>query len=252
MSELIRGEGVIIKFLKGDEYLPYGCARSITLNLTADFIGKSTTGSGNWKEKEIVALDWNFTLEGIGYYDIDTQFLISDVYRQWFDMTPIEIEFFVTGENGTTIIMGGTALITGVTTNGAVNNLSSLNVTGEGTGELWSSTSFRIILVEADDPSPGLTTLTFDFDEVPGSTGYTIRVRDLTDGTEVNNTGGVPPREVPSLDSTHQYAFALRPEPDGEFGSEIFWPDDPTEGIIIDSDGQVIIDADGEEITDLI
>jgi hypothetical protein len=51
-------------------------------------------------------------------------------------MAPIQIQFFVNDDASNTIQMSGNALITNVSTNGAMNNMASFNVTGEGTGEL--------------------------------------------------------------------------------------------------------------------
>jgi len=54
-------------------------------------------------------------------------------------MQPITIEFFVIDEVGNEVQYSGTALITNASTNGNINNTSSLNITGLGTGELTRS-----------------------------------------------------------------------------------------------------------------
>jgi hypothetical protein len=143
----VTGEGVILKFNYGVSLVPFGCARSITFNMTADTIGKSTIGSGNWKEYEVVVKGWDFTIEGLIYLDMTGVLITPTVYDFWNAMEPITIEFLVT--NGTTEVQySGEALITNVSTNGNVNNNSSLNITGLGTGELLLSTG---LIMDSDE-----------------------------------------------------------------------------------------------------
>lgn len=133
---LVRGEDVILKFNDGVQLVPFGCARSITFNMTSDTIGKSTIGSGNWKEYEAVAKGWDFTVEGIVYLQMEDLLTAPTVYELWDAMQPVNIEFLVIDELGNEVQYSGSALITGVSTNGNVNNTSSINITGLGTGEL--------------------------------------------------------------------------------------------------------------------
>jgi len=136
---IVKGEGVVLKFNDGSELVPFGCARSITFNMTSDTIGKSTIGSGNWKEYEVVAKGWDFTVEGIIYLEENDVVTAPDVYQMWDNMTPITIEFLVVDELANEVQYSGEALITGASTNGGVNTISSLNITGLGTGELIRS-----------------------------------------------------------------------------------------------------------------
>ena len=136
---IVQGDGVILKFNDGDELVPFGCARSITFNMNADTIGKSTIGSGSWKEYEIVAKGWDFTVEGIVYMEEDGKVTAPDVYQMWDNMIPVSIEFLVVDDVGNEVQYSGDALITGASTNGGINTISSLNITGMGTGELLRS-----------------------------------------------------------------------------------------------------------------
>src|SRR5678815_3898440 len=97
---IVTGEGVILKFNDGVSLVPFGCARSITFNMTADTIGKSTIGSGNWKEYEVVVKGWDFTVEGIVYLDMVGVLIAPTVYEMWDAMQPVTIEFFVIDEVG--------------------------------------------------------------------------------------------------------------------------------------------------------
>jgi hypothetical protein len=134
--EIIRGEGVILSYYDSGQYLPFACMRSITINLLADFIGKSTIGSGDWKEKEISALDWNFNGEGIPYFVMSGYVDIDFFIDTWLAKTPIQVQCIITGESGTDITLTGYGVFTNITINGSVNNTATVSFTGEGTGEL--------------------------------------------------------------------------------------------------------------------
>lgn len=246
---IVRGEGVLLKFYDSinDSYKPFACARAVTFNLVAETIGKSTRGSGAWKEKEIVVKSWDFSIEGITYLGRQGYADTPTVLQLWNAATPIEILCIVTDIDGNTLQMGGEGLITNVSVNGSVNNVSSTNVTGEGTGELFTNTSFRIIDVDFDTPDPGEITLTFDFDDVPGASAYTIRETNLTTGEIIEDTAGNAPR-IRIINEGFNYSFALRDEPDGEFGYEIYWPEPPITDNYIQTGYDVIIDSDGEFI----
>jgi hypothetical protein len=247
---IVRGEGVIVNVLNLGTYMPFACARSITLNLTADTIGKSTVGSGDWKEKEVVALDWNFSMEGIMYLAKPGFVDVGNFIDIWINKTPVALQFFITDVDGNEILMSGNALITALSPTGSVNNVGSLSVTGEGTGQLYSSTSFKIILVEPDTPAAGQTRLTFTFDLLPNANAYTIQINDLTAGTTIDDTAEGPPR-TEIIDSTHDYAFAYRAEytgGPGDWSPRIYYYATTAANLLSDADGALIIDSNNDNI----
>jgi hypothetical protein len=136
---IVRGDNVFVKFNTDDGLTSFACARSVTFNMTADTIGKSTIGSGNWKEYEVVVKGWDFTVEGIVYLDEPGMLTAPTVYEMWDSMQPENIQFYFIDESGNDVEYSGNALITNVSTNGNINNTSSINITGLGTGELTRS-----------------------------------------------------------------------------------------------------------------
>ncbi len=148
---IVKGSGVVIRFDAGSGLMvPFACGRSITINMTSDIVGKSTIGSGDWKEKEVVALDWNFSIEGVVYLDTIGMITAPTLYQFWLNMAPVAIDYTLTDIDGAEVVMSGNALITNITTNGAVNNVSSLNVTGEGTGELVAVDLVDNLMMDSD------------------------------------------------------------------------------------------------------
>ena len=199
---IIRGEAVILRFWDGAAHIPFACVRSITFNLTAELIGKSTAGSGAWKESEVAAMGWNFNFEGIQYMDIADHYDIRDIVDLWLAMEPVAISCIIS--DGTNEMeLNGMAIITQVSPTGSVNNVASVNVTGEGTGELVKDgpapygnypANFEITDADVGVPIPGETTLTVSWDAavpVPYE-GYRIKIYDvLNDITTYQDEAGL-------------------------------------------------------------
>src|SRR6478609_4066592 len=97
------------------------CWRSSTLTIDAETIGKSTIGSGNWKEFEGVALSWTVNGEGLIYNDED--FTIHDAYDLMIALTTVTVVVSVSS-----VIYTGEAIITNIQEQGNVNDNASFNI----------------------------------------------------------------------------------------------------------------------------
>lgn len=140
---LVKGENISISI--HDKII--SCWRSSTLQLTADTIGKSTIGSGNWKEFEGSVLSW--TVSGEGQIWQDAAFTIHDVYDLMVSLVPVFVTWSVVavddvGSVVSTIEYYGYAIITSIQETGNVNDSGSFNVTMQGTGELSKTTDHLI------------------------------------------------------------------------------------------------------------
>lgn len=105
------------------------CWRSSTLTIDAETIGKSTIGSGNWKEFEGVSLSWTASGEGLIYNDED--FTIHDAYDLMITLATVTVVVSVGS-----ITYTGDAIITNIQQQGNVNDNASFNISLQGTGEL--------------------------------------------------------------------------------------------------------------------
>ena len=232
---IVNGNSVIFETADArGNYRPFACARGVTINMVSDLVGKSTIGSGDWKEKEVTALDWNFSCDGVIYLSKDGFTDTVNFIQLWINKTAVNIKFIITDKTGGNIQMAGAVIINAVSPSGAVNNAAGVNITGEGTGALWTNTSFVITNEQPNFPITGQTTLTFGFDSYPGATAYTIRTTNLLTGQTTQDTGGPAPRDL-VVSNGFNYSFALRYEPDGFFGYEIFWPVIPPPPILINA-----------------
>lgn len=105
------------------------CWRSSTLQVNVDTIGKSTIGSGNWKEFEGTAINW--TVNGEGQIYNDETFTIHDAFDLQIALAVVEVVFSVDAVTYT-----GNAIITSIQEQGNVNDNASFNISLQGTGEL--------------------------------------------------------------------------------------------------------------------
>lgn len=133
---IVRGENVNVTFWQDSEFLGFSCVRSCTINMLSDFVGKSTINSGNWKEKEKVAWDWNINIEGAMYMDKDGFVGPEEMIDYWLSGSPVGIIARIEDTEGNFLDYYGSVIITNIVINGVVNNAGSMNFTGEGTGEL--------------------------------------------------------------------------------------------------------------------
>lgn len=216
---IVKGESVLLKFFNGTDFLPFACARSITVNLKSDIIGKSTVGSGDWKEKEVVALDWNFSIEGIMYLQKSGFDDTEDIIDLWLAKTAVLVQFFITDTASNDIQMTGFALITGVSPTGSVNNVGSVSITGEGTGELSKGSTinygnypleFQIAQEHTNTPTPGQSTLDLVWEAAtPTPDEYSIKIVNTTSSTTTFETGTTSNAHSIVINDLHTYSIYI-------------------------------------------
>lgn len=136
MQGVIKGENITVSFFKDSSYQLFSCFRNVQINFKSDFIGKSTIGSGNWKEKEVVALDWSVNFEGAMYLNQSGFVNAQDMIDFWIGMVPVSVVIDMHDDESNVISYSGDVLIVNVNPNGTVFQAGALSVAAEGTGEL--------------------------------------------------------------------------------------------------------------------
>ncbi len=199
---------------------PIGCARTATLTTTANIAGKSTVGSGIWQEFTGLSMGWTVSVDG--FTTVDENMDLATLRGLQFALTPIVISFTEV-VNSLTIYYSGLALLTSVSNSGNYADAETYTVQMQGTGKLYQSRAFQII-DQQTEPTSGMISLTFAFDDSDAAASYTIRIYDLTDDSFTDDNGGNSPRTGVIIDKTHDYAFALKSEPSGDFGPLIYYP----------------------------
>lgn len=215
---IIRGQDMAIYI--GNNRI--ACWRSCTLQVTADIIGKSTVGSGNWKEFDGQVLSWTITGEGL--IEMDALMTIHDVYDLMITLQPVFV-IFELDPGVVAVYYYGEAIITQIQEQGNVNDLGNFNISMQGTGELGKGNNvvygnypllFQIIEVSPDEPSPGSTTLDFVWNAAIPEEDlwlYRIKVHDVTADTEAfedTPIGDTSHTKAIVVNSTHSYEFSIQ------------------------------------------
>lgn len=225
----IQGIDVVLYVLTSaspEEFTVIGCARTVKITQNTDTAEKTTIGSGTNKEFKPLINSWTGTVDGLSSTENLT---LRQLLQYQKNLTVLTISFDL-GDGGLPIT--GNVIITSVEAGGNYNDAATFNLSFQGTGNLslvgLYPEDFRIVLVQPDYPSAGLTTITFDFNEPsPPGTAYTIRDIVISTGVQGFNTGGGPPRSIVITTANIPYSFAIRTEtPDGpsDYSPEITYP----------------------------
>jgi predicted secreted protein len=205
------------------------CWRSSTLQITTDTIGKSTVGSGNWKEFEAVVNSWTVSGEGLIYND--ATFTIHDAFDLQAALTEVFIIFAVVAKDAAGTVLSqkvyyGTAIITNIQEQGNVNDNGSFNLSLQGTGELNKANTanfgnypedFQVIDVDVNTPVPGQSTLHLVWNAAtPTPDEYKIKMIDNTTSTTTYVVGPTLGNTVAVVvDDSHTYTFSIASVYDG-------------------------------------
>lgn len=149
-TELIRGENMVI-IVSGKAV---GCARTCSLNTKVNIIGKSTVGSGFWKEYKGVSKEWSLTSDGLAKISDGTNNTFKELTDIKNAMDPVVVGFTVTDRSSNTYNQYGLAIIVELNASGSVNNIGVYNVTLQGTGLLEQFPRPGIISVELTISDP--------------------------------------------------------------------------------------------------
>ncbi len=172
-TTLIRGENMVL--MVGGK--PVGCARTCSLNKKVNIIGKTTVGSGTWKESKAVSKEWSVTSDGLAKVVDATNNTYPDLVDIADALNPVTIGYTITDRSGNTFNQYGEAIIVELNASGSVNNVGVYNVTLQGTGPLYRLLPPEIlnvsVLIDGDDSS--IVHVTTIYNAREGAIGYDLR-----------------------------------------------------------------------------
>jgi predicted secreted protein len=65
----VKGEDVLLTMTNGSEFVPIGCARTLTYDIQQDLIETSITNNGKFRTYTSGAVTWSATVEGFTYLE---------------------------------------------------------------------------------------------------------------------------------------------------------------------------------------
>lgn len=136
---LVYGQDVILSaFVDGTHtYLPIGCARSCTFEMTRDTIEISTTGSGQFRTYIGGPLSFSGTIEGLAFiqYTLGTNFDLGRMYEAIQSNTEFSIKYYETDVDNTYFLQKEcNVIIESISETASFDNVVTFNVNFKGTG----------------------------------------------------------------------------------------------------------------------
>ncbi len=123
---LVLGKDVILYVNNNNTFTPIACSRNCVFTTVTDTAGKSTIGSGIWREFKPIANSG--TLHADGIVSFDNNLPVSTIRAYQFNWTELQFQFHVADEGGEGVLYQGTLIITQVTETGNYNDVATYSV----------------------------------------------------------------------------------------------------------------------------
>lgn len=136
--EVFHGIDAVLFFKKSEEWVPFGCAENVEVNINTETISVKTIGDGQWATSRAQGYNYSVSCSGVVRYDDpDTHHHIFDSIE--YQVSGTHIEWLMTfKENDKTTVntaLRGFALITQINV-AAPNDFVNSSLEMEGKGEL--------------------------------------------------------------------------------------------------------------------
>jgi len=136
---LVRGENcLVLEYVELlEEWVLYGCARSVTFTLETSMIETSITGSGGWKTTEPAQHSFTGTLEGLVNLEEPNLISLADLRQKQIDRQKLKLRFQRTALDGIKVYSEEAFFyITSSSDNGSLNQVNNFTVELQGTGAI--------------------------------------------------------------------------------------------------------------------
>lgn len=120
---------------------PYACARSISINLTTDFIETSVSGTGVWRTYKPTALSWGASMEGVVSIDDEDRVTLEDLRAKQVLQEQVYLKFQRVDDDGNEYNEYGYAYIADSQDTGSYNDMATFSIEFRGEGPLTPSES---------------------------------------------------------------------------------------------------------------
>lgn len=123
-------------FFENGQWYPAVCSRSISIQVATDIVETSVSGTGPWRTIAPTKNSWNFTNEGLVALNVPGGLTIADIESRMRAHTLMMFRFQQTTIDGSIYTDAGYCYITGATKVSSFDNVSTWNISAEGTGPL--------------------------------------------------------------------------------------------------------------------
>ncbi len=137
MSKVL-GKDVVLFVRNNNTYDTIACGRQCSFTSNVEIAGKSTIGSGLFREYKALVNSASISADGI--VSFDDNMAVSSLRSFQMNFTELLFQFRVVDEGGEGVIYAGTLLITSITETGSYNDMATYSIQAVVTGQ-WTITS---------------------------------------------------------------------------------------------------------------
>lgn len=149
MANPVLGTDVIIKFVKNDNYITYGCATNIEITYNLETKSTKTVGDGAWSRVRGQKISATINLSGVIAIDQNTP-TAFDLLEYLKNMTDVAYSISFIDDAGGLMMIDGNALPTTVRLSGGSDGFATGDITLENNGD-----PAYISPVNPPTPNPG-------------------------------------------------------------------------------------------------
>lgn len=133
----VNGKDVLIQINDGGTFYPIACGRSITFDITNEFIETSITGSGRFRTYITSAAGFTGTIEGLVFLEIPftTTLTMQYFYDQVLSGAQIQVRYYETDTSNTTYLLKEfDCFVESISETASFDNMNTFSVNFKGTG----------------------------------------------------------------------------------------------------------------------
>lgn len=135
MSKVL-GENMAALIYRDGMWKPYVCSRSISFNVSTDFIETSVTGTGNWATSKPTKNSWTGSADGVISLNAGSSLTLADLRSMQYGQELFLLRWTRTDLDGNVYTDEGYAYIANSSDTGSFDNVATFTIEFKGTGPI--------------------------------------------------------------------------------------------------------------------
>lgn len=131
---LVSGKDMILYVFENNTFIPIACSRTCVFTTVTETAGKSTIGSGLFRENKGIVNSGSLSSEGVVSFDDNMS--VSNVRLRQFALSSVFFQFRVVDEGGEGVVYSGSMILTSVAETGNYNDIGTYSVQAITTGQI--------------------------------------------------------------------------------------------------------------------
>lgn len=134
MADPVLGRNAVLEMLVNGEYYPVLCATDCRFTRTPEFITKTTTSSGLFREFMVRREEWSMSVSGLTKIQNDAAITFFYLLQNSVRRLEVAVRITYTDDTGDSKMISGNVLIGQMEINGPISGFSEASIEFKGTG----------------------------------------------------------------------------------------------------------------------